>query len=196
MVFAAGGVGAFSNTPSVFCGTVTDCSGSGTKLNYQGGGTIWLTRFAAFDASYIGHVTATNAGELSTSSFDSSLSTKVAVVSVKLGLPLKVVRPYALIGGNYHWATFKTTQVIKNRTVTVDDVETTITGGTQAFQWKTEGKGWVWGAGMEVPVGKTVQLYAEGGYIQLRGRDTGNGEYQMKDSLTYAVAGIKIRLGK
>jgi hypothetical protein len=196
MVFAAGGVGSFSKTPSIFCGTVSDCSGTGTKLNYQGGGTIWLTRFAAFEASYVGHVTATNAGELTTSSFDSSLSTKVAIVSVKLGLPLKVVRPYIMAGGNYHWATFKTTQVMKAHTATVDDVETAIVGGTQAFQWKTEGKGWVWGAGLEVPVGKVLNLYAEGGYIQLRGRDTGNGEFKMEDSLTYAVAGFKIRLGK
>ncbi len=196
MLFTAGGIGSFSKTPALFCGTITDCSGSGTKLNYQGGATVWVTRFAAIDASYVGHLTASNAGELTNSSFDSSLSTKVAVVSLKLGLPLKVVRPYALVGGNYHWATFKTTQVIKNRTITVDDVETTITGGTQDFQWKTEGRGWVWGGGLEVPVGKVLQLYAEAGHIQLRGDDVDGGEYKMEDALNYAVIGFKIRLGR
>jgi hypothetical protein len=196
MLFAAGGIGSFAQTPTMFCGTVTDCSGSGTKLNYQGGGTVWLTRFAAFEASYVSHVAASNAGKLTNSSFDSSLSTKVALLTVKLGLPLKVVRPYVMVGGNYHWATFKTAQVIKEHTVTVDGADVTIPGGTQNFQWKTEGKGWVWGGGLEVPVGKVLQLYSEVGYIRLRGNDVDNGEFKMKDSLTYAVAGFKIRLGK
>ena len=50
----------------------------------------------------------------------------------------------------YHWTENTGTETIDDLTITVDNVQQTIPGGTQASLLQTEGWGWLFGGGGEV----------------------------------------------
>src|SRR5262249_13798217 len=80
----------------------------------------------------------------------------------------------------YHQGTTKTAETI--------DV------AVQAFQYKTHGWSYTWGAGAEVWVWKKIALYADLGIIQLRGAANTGGEAQLNDSVHYVFTGAKFAL--
>lgn len=196
MLFAGGGVGVLSNAIKIGCGTVTACEGGTTKLAGEAGVTIWATKYLAIEGAYLKHLGVSAVGSGTDYQFDHDFSTHVATATVKLGLPLDRVRPYILGGVNHTWSTTTTAQSIDDTTVTVDTTTTTIPGGSQTFEWKTKGWGWVAGLGLEIPVTRMWTIYGETGAVSLKGDDSDGGEGRLDDRILYGVVGVRIRLGK
>ena len=90
----------------------------------------------------------------------------------------------------------ETTQTQDPRTVTVDEVVQTIPGGTQTFELKTDGWGWLFGGGLEVWVSPSFAIYGEFDYGALKGSDVSGGEARIDDRLTSALLGLRVHIGK
>ena len=197
MLFAGGGFGQSRDAVGTACGSVTDCSGGGTKLSAMGGTTIWFTRYFGLEAAYQKPLAVKSKGKGDYYAFDNAFSTHVFLASAKVGIPLQRARPYIMGGINYTWSRSVTNETIQDTTVTSDDgVTTTIPGGTQQFEMKTRGLGWLAGVGLEVPVAKSWTIYTEVGGYTARGKDQDGGEGRLDDRMLYWTTGLKFRLGR
>jgi hypothetical protein len=87
-------------------------------------------------------------------------------------------------------------ETIDDRTVTVDEVDQVVPGGTVVQQFKTRGWSWTFGGGVEAWLGRWVAIYGEGGYLRLKGATVDGSEGQLDDGLTYVVAGLRVHVGR
>lgn len=194
ILFGGGGIGIYANASSVSCGLGTECSSKDVRLAGRVGGEYWFTPFLAASFSYLKPASATTAGGGTGYHFDSSLKPHVVTVAGKVAYPVGRFRLYAEGGADYHWAKLTTVQTIDDKTITVDDVSQTVTGGTQAFLLETAGWGWMFGGGVEVWVKRSLGLYGEFGRAKLRGGASGAAEGTMDEGLTYMIVGARFRL--
>lgn len=195
VLFAGTGIARYSDAVAVSCGAVSDCNGKEVRLTGRVGGDFWFGSFLAATASYLKPSSAETAGSGTGYRFDSSLAPHVVTFGAKIALPASRARIYGEVGALYNWATLSTTETIDDQTITVDGATQTIKGGTQSFELKTGGWGWMVGGGVEIWLKRSFAIYGEGGRAKLSGTPTGGGEGQLDDSLTYATAGFRIRLG-
>jgi hypothetical protein len=186
----------FRDALAVACGNVTNCAGNNSGFAYTAGVAYWFTRFLAAEASYVRPAKVTANGSGDTYRFNSSLEAHVLTVAGKVGVPVGPVRFYGQAGADYHRATSSTTETVDDTTVTIDDVVTTIPGGTQTFELKTEGWGWLFGGGVEVWVARSIGIYAEVGRAALKGSAFPNGEGPIDDRLTFVLFGARFHIGR
>jgi hypothetical protein len=194
VLFGGGGLGKFSDAVSVSCGTSVDCNGKDLRLTGRVGADYWFARFLAASISYLKPLNAATAGSGTGFQFTSALSPQIVTVSGKVAIPAGRFRLYAEAGADYSWATLTTIETIDDQTITVNGATETVKGGTQTFELKTGGWGWVIGGGVEVWLKKSLGIYADFGRARLKGTPTGGGEGLLDDSVTYAIAGLRLRL--
>lgn len=193
-VFAGAGIGRYSNAVGVACGINTLCSGKGTRMGGQIGFDYWITSNLAVAAFYLRTVNPAAAGSGSNYSFDSSLTSNIAVVNGKLGVPFGKTRLYVQGGATYTWATLTTNETFAERTIIVGTTTLTLPGGSQTFTHQTRGLGWTISGGSEYWWRRSMALYVEAGRVGLRGSPVGGGEGGLDDSMIYAMAGFRFRL--
>jgi hypothetical protein len=195
-LFGGGDFVRFSNAVATSCGNVEQCSGKRSLGSFTVGAAYWFTPYLAAEASYLklGDVPVDGRGD--TFRFNSSLDAQVLSVVGKVGAPIGGARIYGQGGANYHRATLSTNQTIDDVTVVVDDVEVTLPGGTQAFQLRTGGWGWLFGGGLEIWVARSFAIYAEAGYVALKGGDRDGGEGSINERVTYILAGARVHVGR
>jgi hypothetical protein len=186
----------FSTAVATSCGNVEQCSGTRSLGSFTVGAAYWFTPYLAAEASYLklGDVSVNGSG--GTYRFNSSLDSRVLNVVGKVGAPIGGARIYGLAGASYHRATLSTNETIDDVTVFVDDVEVTLPGGTQAFELRTGGWGWLFGGGLEIWVARSFAIYAEGGYVALKGSDRDGGEGSINERVTYILAGARVHIGR
>ena len=196
VLFGGLDVARFKNAVATSCGNVEQCAGTRSLGSFTVGAAYWFTRYLAAEASYLklGDVTVNGSG--GTFRFNSALDTEVLNVVGKVGAPIGGARIYGLGGANYHRATLTTNQTVDDVTIIVDDVEVTIPGGTQTFQLRTEGWGWLFGGGLEIWVARPFAIYVEAGYVALKGKDRDGGEGSINERVTYILAGARVHLGR
>ncbi|HEY3383202.1 MAG TPA: hypothetical protein VGK32_15635 [Vicinamibacterales bacterium] len=196
VLFGGGGGARYSDTGDVMCGTASKCTANDMKGTYAAGGDYWFNQYVAVGASYLrpGKLTADGSG--GTYSFNGSLDVQLLTIAGKVGVPVGPVRIYGIGGANYHRGTFSTTETINPVTVTVDGVDQTFPGGTQAFVFRTAGWGWLFGGGFEGWLTRTVAVYAEGGRAEVKGGPRTGGEGELNERLTFLAAGVKLHLGR
>ncbi len=194
MLFGGGGLTSYRRAIDVACGDVS-CAGSDIRLGMEGGATFWVTPFLGAQVTLVKPLAVKASGAGTTYGFESSLASRLLVVAANVGAPVGRVRLYGQAGANVHQATFTQTEMIDDKTITVDGAAQTIPGGTQTSVLETRGWGWVFGGGLEGWAANAVAIYAEGRYAHLHGRDVGGGEGQLDDHLFLAMAGVRVRLG-
>lgn len=194
IVWAGGSYGTVNNAVTQLCGTVEGCSGKSGGVLYGVGIDYWLTRWLALEAGL------TRPADVNTSftgdafSFTSGFNSRLYTLGGKIGVPLGPVRAYGGGGVDYHQATTSTSETINDRTVTVNDVDQVIPGGSLTQELKTGGWSWFFHAGLEGWFNKWVGIYGEGGHLRMKGDSTNGGEAQADDSVTYIVVGLRFHL--
>lgn len=195
-MFGGGGLASFRDADVVFCGGDTECKTTGPRPAYTAGVAYWLTPFLAAEASYIRPANVTADGSGTGYRFSSELDTHAVVAVGKLGVPVGRLRVYGHAGATYHRASWTTTETIDDYPVTIDGVEQTVAGGTQAFEFRTAGWGWMFGGGVEVWVTPAFGIYAEGARIVLKGKAEGGGDARMDDRVASILAGVRVHVGR
>ena len=195
VLFGGLGQSTYAYPKGVTCGTVTDCSGSESRLAYTAGATVWLKSFLGVEGSYSKPATLTLDGTGGFYRFTSTLTNTMLSAYGKLGLPLGMVRLYGLAGANRHQATWTTTQTNNDRTVTTaDGGSLTIAGGTQKFVLRTAGWAFSYGGGIELWLAPKFGLYAEGERAKIKGDSRDGDPGKMDDRVTTFRLGIRFRL--
>jgi hypothetical protein len=180
LVYGGAGNARLDGAYSQFCGTATTCSGTDTGLGgYTFGATFWVRRWIGAEGAYV-KPRQTKATGGDGYSFTSTQDTDIFTVAAKGGVPAGPVRIFVQGGGAYHQGTTKTAE-----TINVD---------VQAFQYKTHGWTYMWGAGAEVWIWKKIAIYADLGVIQVRGAANTGGEARLDDSVRYIFTGAKFSL--
>jgi hypothetical protein len=197
----SGGIGLskFRDVLSVNCGDgtgLTQCAGDESPIAYTAGATYWISPFLGVEGSYVRPKKVTFTGSGDAFRFNGSLDAELVTISGKIGAPVGPVRIYGMVGTNYHRATASTSETIDDKTITIDGVAQTITGGTQAFELKTAGWGWQFGGGMEVWVIRSLGVYAEFSRASLKGSASDNKEGTLDEGLTALMVGARLRLGR
>jgi hypothetical protein len=186
----------FSDAALVSCGTVSACSARDFRPVFTAAAMYWIKPYIAAQVSYMKPMDATTTGSSDTFRFDSSLDTRIVTIAGNAGGAVGPVRIYGQGGFNHHQATLATTETINDRSVVVNDVTQTIQGGTQAFELKTAGWGWMFGGGLEGWLKRPIAFYVEGQYLQLKGKAVGGVEGEMDDKAFIIHAGVRVRIGR
>jgi len=195
LVLSGGGGWAIFGSPTAAeCGSLLDCSSKESPLTYTASAAYWFTQILGAEVSYVkpGKVTAAGAGSGFT--FDTGLETDVVTIVGKVGIPVRIVRIYALGGATHHWATTTTTERIADQTVTVDDEEVVLPGGTQVFTLNTKGWSWLFGGGAEFWVAPRFAIYGDFTYLKLKGDNADGGEGSLDDRALLLMMGARVRL--
>jgi hypothetical protein len=179
-LFGSGGQGGFRDAILVACGNVA-CDGSDTGLAYAFGGGFWFTRWLGVQGGYLKPRQVVAKGG-DTFTFQNTFDVDIFTVTGLIGAPIGRVRPYGIVGGNFH-------QSLNTLTETIDTA-------TQLFTQKTHGWGLVFGAGMEVWATKKVALFSEASLSRVKGKAEDKGEGQVDDRVRYFGVGVKIRLSR
>lgn len=189
-----GGWAVFGSPTAAECGSVSDCSGKESPLTYTASATFWFTQILGAEVSYVkpGKVTASGSGN--GFAFDTGIETDVVTIVGKVGIPARIVRVYGFGGATHHWATTTTTERIADQTVTVDDQEVVLPGGTQVFTLNTKGWSWLFGGGAEFWVSPRFALYGDLTYLKLKGDDADGGEGSFDDRAILLMMGAKFKL--
>ena len=195
VVYGAPGMASLRDAVTVSCGTVTSCSGKGTRISAAAGATYWITRYLGADVSYIKPAKVTASGSGTGYRFNSALDAELVTVAATVGVPAGPVRIYGKVGWSHHHATSATTETIDDVTVTVNDVPQTFKGGNQTFETETRGWGWLFGGGLEAWIKPSFAIYGEAGSAALKGSAVGAGEGQLNDRATLVLAGVRFRIG-
>ena len=132
VVYGGGTIGSFRDAISVSCGNVTNCKGDSTLAGFTAGGTVWLLPYLGADVAYVKPQDVKTSGSGNTYHFNSDLESQLLTVAGKVGAPIGPVRLYGQAGMAYHWTKNTGTETIDDLTITVDNVQQTIPGGTQA----------------------------------------------------------------
>jgi hypothetical protein len=196
VLFGSGGFSTFSNVINLACGDAPTCGNRDTGVTYSGGVAYWFTPYLAVEGSYLKPAKATADGGGTGYRFNSELDTHVLNLGGNVGVPIGPVRLYGKIAATYHRASFETTETIDDSTVTIDDVPQTIEGGTQSYDLRTGGWGWMFGGGLEAWATPTFAFYAEGGRAVIKGDHLDEGEGAMDDRLLYVLVGARFRIGR
>jgi hypothetical protein len=196
VLFGGSDVTVWRNVGSVYCGNVTSCTPNATRPAYTAGLAYWLLPGLAAEAAYVRLTRATVTGSEANYRFDTRLDAELVTVAAKVGGRIGRVRLFGSAGTNYHRATITTTETIDPYTLTLDDGQTTVTveGGTQIFQARTTGWGWLVGGGVDVWLTRQVGVYAEGGRITVKG--SGAGAARTDDWLMFLAAGLRVYPGR
>jgi hypothetical protein len=195
-ISAGAGLSDFGQAVTEACAGLATCTADGTGLATHLGAEFWITRNAAVQVSYLrpGSITATGGSD--TFSFETKRVTRVLTIGGKAGVPVGPGRIYALGGVNRHEATLTTTETVDDQTVTVDGVNQTIKGGTQAFADKTRGWSWMLGGGYELWTSKWVGIYGEVTRTKLKGSNVSGGDAVVDEQGTFIIGGVRVRLWK
>ncbi|MEW5982366.1 MAG: hypothetical protein AB1806_08335 [Acidobacteriota bacterium] len=194
IAFGGGGLSLFSNQVFVACGNEPECTGSRSRLAPTAGIDVWFKPFLGAEVSYVkpADVVSRSAGE--SNRFDNTFDTQIVAAAGKIGVPMGRVRVYGKGGATYSRATSTTNQTIDDYTVTVDDVEQTIVGGTQSFGLRVTGWRWFAGGGAEVWVSPRVAIYGEFVRMPIKGTSAEGGEGTIDEAVNSTLAGIRIRI--
>jgi hypothetical protein len=195
VLFAGAGLTRERDAEGRACGNVSDCEGDSVGGSYLLGAEFWLFRFLAAEGTFTkpGDVTADGTGE--GYRFNSFFDANVITVGGKAGAPFGSARLYGRGGASYHSATFGTTQINEDRTVTTDGVSQTLPGGTQTFEMKTTGWGWFAGGGLEVWIRPSIAVFGDFSLIRLRGNATSGAPGSLNDQVMSVFLGGKVRIG-
>ncbi len=195
VLFGGGDLTAWQDIGLVHCGNVATCAARGTRPAYTAGATYWFWRGLAAEVAYVRPARATVSGEEANYRFTTRLDTELATVAAKVGGAVGRLRLFGSIGTGYHRALITTTETLDPVTLTLEDGSSvTFAGGTQIFQVRTNGWGWLFGGGTEIWLGRRAAVFAEGGRAAIDG--SGPGEVRMDDWLTFLVAGVKVQIGR
>lgn len=195
VVFGGGDVTILENLAVMYCGTVEACAPKATRPAATTGVLYWFRRGLAAEAAYVRPARETVAGGEANYRFDTTVDAELVTVAAKVGGAVGRVRIFGSAGRSYHRATVTTTQTIEPSTVEMEDGTTvTIPGGTQIFQSRTTGWGWLFGGGAEVWLGRRAAVFAEGGRADVKG--SGAGEARADHWLAFLVGGIRVRLSR
>jgi hypothetical protein len=116
-------------------------------------------------------------------------------VGGKFGGPVGALRLYGHGGLTYTRATSTIVNTIDPATITVDDVATTLPGGTQTFSQTTEGWAWVFDGGGEVWLARAFAIFGEGGRAALKGEGIEQAEISLDERVTFVRFGARVRIG-
>ncbi len=181
VVFGGAGIGKFSNASLIACGNVEGCAGDDSVVPLTAGAAYWFSKWLAAEVSYMkpGEATATvNSDALN---FTTTLDAEIVNIAAKVGVPFGPSRFYGNVGTSYHRALARTTQT---------------TGSiTDSFELQTEGWSWSWAGGFEIWLASSFALYGEGGSIGLKGDAINVDEGVIDDRFTYALGGVRVRIG-
>ena len=194
VVFGGGGLSRISDIGLFACGDVTPCSSKTSGWSGMAGVEYWLKPWLAAEGAYLKPANTKSSGSGQGYRFDSALKSDVFSIAAKIGIPVARVRMYGKIGRDYHDATFETDQTVDDRTITVDDVPTTVKGGRQTYRLRTQGWGWIYGAGLEVWTAPAFALYLEAGRGQLKGPGVDKADGSLDDNLNYVMLGARVRI--
>jgi hypothetical protein len=194
MVFGSTGFTMISDAGAYACGTVEGCNGDGSGFGFEGGVEYWLLPWLGAEVSLLKPANMNAEGSGTNYRFDTTLETSVVTISGKVGIPAGPMRFYGKAGANYHRALHTTNQTIDDTTVTVDEVTTVFTGGTQTFDYRTGGWGWNFGGGAEAWFKTRFALYGEVDFIFLKGEDLDTGEGVLEDRVTMFMFGGRLRI--
>ncbi|MGE3844170.1 MAG: outer membrane beta-barrel protein [Vicinamibacterales bacterium] len=186
----------FSKMLDVACGNVSSCTGSTTKGTFGATAAYWLTPVLGVRAGFVKPGTFSVEGEGSNYSFDSSLETRLFTVEGMVGATTGRARIYGFGGLHRHTATFIQNQTIESSTITIDNVPTTLEGGSVTSTLETNGWGWQAGGGLEWWFTRRVSVFGEGQYLRLRGADANGTDARIEENLTTIGTGIRIHIGR
>lgn len=196
ILFGGAGLTKSRDTKVLACGNVSECDGGGFDAGYAGGAAYWIVPFVAAELTYMKPGDAVVDGSGEGFHFNTFLTSDVATVAGLVGGPIGALRLYGRAGANFHRGTFGTTQTVEDKTVTVAGVTQTIPGGTQNFELKTKGWGWLFGGGFEVWFRPSVAIYGDVGFIGLKGSPVDESEGLLNDRITSLMIGAKIKIGR
>jgi hypothetical protein len=181
VIFGGGGLTSFRDANLIFCGDTPSC-GKNAGVAYTAGAAVWLKPWLGIEGSYVQPQKPTASGSGSNYNFDSELEVRVATVAGVVAIPIGPVRLFGKGGGNFHYAKATTTN--------------TVNGASQAFELQTQGWGWVGGGGLEVWMSPWIALYAEAGFVGIKGREIGGGPGLLDDRMRYVVLGLRAHIGR
>jgi hypothetical protein len=181
VLFGGGGLTSFRDANLIFCGDTPSC-GKNAGVAYTAGAAVWLKPWLGIEGSYVQPQKPTASGSGSNYNFDSELEVRVATVAGVVAIPIGPVRLFGKGGGNFHYAKATTTN--------------TVNGASQAFELQTQGWGWVGGGGLEVWMSPWIALYAEAGFVGIKGREIGGGPGLLDDRMRYVVLGLRAHIGR
>ena len=188
------GLGILRDFSSVACGNVGGCDASNRAVAFSAAAAYWFSPYVAGEVTFFRARPAMARGSGSGFSFDTELDGGLVAVGAKGGLPLGRVRLTAALGGNFQRSTLTTRQEIEPTTITVDDIEQEIPGGSQTLQWRTEGWDFSYAGGAEVWLSGSVAIYGEFGRHFLKGDDTRESETRLDDAQTFLLFGVRYRV--
>jgi len=194
IVFGGGGLTKVSNIGLFACGDATDCSNHSTGWGGTAGVEYWVKPWLAGEAAFMKPANVKVSGSGTGFHFNSVFKADVFSVAAKIGIPVARVRIYGKVGGDYHDATLQTDQTVDDHTVTVNDVPQTVKGGRVTYALRTQGWGWIYGAGLEVWAAPRFGLYFEAARGQLKGAAVENADGSLSDNANSIVLGARIRV--
>jgi hypothetical protein len=191
ILFGGGGLSMPGGFTDQVCGDVTSCTSDDRALSATAGVSVWLSQYVGAEASYFRPKRITAEGTGDRFRFDSDMDGGLLVFVGKVGVPVGRLRLFGLGGADYHRATFTTTQTINDTTASNGTV---VPGGTQTYQWRTEGWGLTFGGGAEVWLTPAVGIYGEVSRLALKGDDVGGGEARTDQTMTAIIVGGRVRV--
>ncbi len=196
VVLSGGGAMTSIRDASVIaCGTAECDQRDASGLKYSVGIDWWVARFFALEVGFTKPADMRATGSGAGYRFESGLDTQMITTGVKIGVPIGPVRPYGRAAANRNRTITTTSQTTDTVTVVVNGVEQTFPGGTQNYEFRTTGWGWLFGGGVEVWVTNSFAFYAEGGAAKLKGDAIGNVEFAIDDRASFMLFGARFRLG-
>ena len=196
VLFGGGGFTQLANETGFACGAVTDCTRDDFGPAFTAGASFWIGPYIAAEGSYIKPAIGTAEGSGTNFRFDSAFDAEMYTVAGKVGVPLRTVRIYGKVGGNYHRATFRTSETVDDVTITVDGVPQTIRGGNQVYWVKTAGWSWLFGGGIEVWLAPAFGIYGEVVRAALKGEALDDEQGPTDERVTTMFVGARIRIGR
>jgi len=193
LVFGGAGFGTFRDFAILACGSV-DCTSDESPIVLTGGVSYWFSRFVGAEASFVKPLRVTAEGSTETFEFGTDMESGLLTLSALGGVPIGPFRAFGRLGATVHRATRTVTQTIEDRTITVDGEPQSVPGGTQTFQFRTEGYGWVYAGGAEYWLSRWFAVYGEAGLLAMTGDDVGGSEGRVDDRMRFILAGVRIRI--
>jgi hypothetical protein len=194
--FGGGSHTGFREMGDVACGSVSGCYRDESGPGFTFGVAYWVLPYAAAEVSYVRPKEASVVGAGDSYDFESTLDADVLTLAGMSGFAAGPLRVYGKGGLTYHRATFTTVQTHADQTTTIDEVTTTIPGGTQTLAFRTTGWGWMFGGGAETWLTRAFAFYGEFGWVRLKGKDEKGGEGRIDDSLMLLSFGVKLHVGR
>lgn len=196
VVFGGAGLTQIADSRGVACGDVSSCSGGESGFGFMVGAEYRFHPALSVEFAYVKPHTVTFNGAEPTFRFTTEESIDYYTFSGKVGVPFGRAKLYGRGGMSFNQAKVLTTQTQDPRTVTVNDESVVIPGGTQVIDLRTDGFGWLFGAGLEVWANRTFAFFGEFQYGNLQGEDLNNGEARIDNHLSSIFGGLRVHIGK